>query len=218
MLPNSQHILMVKHWQQADYQDVWQAMREYTDSRDSNSADQIWLVEHQAVFTQGQAGKAEHLLYQSDIPLVQSDRGGQITYHGPGQLVMYFLIDLKRHNISVKAFVSMLEQQLIDLLAEYDITAELKPGAPGVYVIAAQSLAKIASLGLRVRKGCSYHGLALNVDMDLSPFAQINPCGYAGMPMTQMCDFVSVDFQQVQQQELNKFVAALDYQAVEFAD
>jgi len=160
-------------------------MQDFTNQRDASTLDEIWVLEHHRVFTQGQAGKAEHLLNQGDIPLVQSDRGGQVTYHGPGQLMIYLMLDLKRLNIGVRALVTHMEEALIDCLSGYGINAATKAGAPGVYVEGC----KIASLGLRVRKGCSFHGLALNVDMDLSPFERINPCGYAGLKMAQMKDF-----------------------------
>jgi len=160
-------------------------MQDFTNQRDASTLDEIWVLEHHRVFTQGQAGKAEHLLNQGDIPLVQSDRGGQVTYHGPGQLMIYLMLDLKRLNIGVRALVTHMEEALIDCLSGYGINAANKAGAPGVYVEGC----KIASLGLRVRKGCSFHGLALNVDMDLSPFERINPCGYAGLKMVQMKDF-----------------------------
>lgn len=164
-----------------DYSTVWQAMQQFTDQRDANTADELWLLEHPAVFTQGQAGKAEHLLMPGDIPVINVDRGGQVTYHGPGQLVVYVLLDIKRRHLGVRQLVTLLEQVLIELLANNGITAAAKADAPGVYVDGA----KIASLGLRVRKGCTFHGLALNVAMDLSPFGRINPCGYAGMKMVQ---------------------------------
>ncbi|MFY8272813.1 lipoyl(octanoyl) transferase LipB [Pseudoalteromonas sp. SSDWG2] len=163
---------------------IWHAMQEFTDQRDDNTADEIWLVEHEPVFTQGQAGKEEHLLMPGDIPVVKVDRGGQVTYHGPGQQMLYVLFNLRRLNIGVRELVTWLEQSIIDCLKEYDIEAYAKKDAPGVYV----NEAKIASLGLRVRRGCSFHGLALNVDMDLSPFLRINPCGYAGMQMVQCKD------------------------------
>ncbi len=156
-------------------------MQTFTDQRDDSCADELWLVEHDPVFTQGQAGKAEHLLAPGDIPVVQVDRGGQITYHGPGQLVAYPMLNLKRHKLGVRELVTEIEQSLIELLAHYQIAAQARPDAPGVYVEGR----KVASLGLRIRKGCSFHGLALNVDMDLSPFLRINPCGYAGMEMVQ---------------------------------
>jgi lipoyl(octanoyl) transferase len=176
--------LMVRDLALQDYTTVWQAMQQFTDQRNATTLDQLWLLEHNAVFTQGQAGKAEHLLFPGDIPVVKVDRGGQVTYHGPGQLVVYVLLDLKRRNIGVRQLVTLLEQVLIELLAGYGIKAYAKADAPGVYVDGA----KIASLGLRVRKGCTFHGLALNVNMDLSPFGRINPCGYAGMQMIQSKD------------------------------
>ena len=166
------------------YTDVWQAMQQFTDQRDSSTTDELWLLEHHSVFTQGQAGKEEHLLFPGDIPVVKVDRGGQVTYHGPGQLVVYVLLDLKRRNLGVRALVTLIEQVLVELLAGYGVSAYAKADAPGVYVDGA----KIASLGLRVRKGCTFHGLALNVNMDLSPFSRINPCGYAGMQMIQCKD------------------------------
>jgi lipoyl(octanoyl) transferase len=176
----------------AEYSQVWQAMKDFTAARTADTPDEIWLVEHSPVFTQGLAGKPEHLLAAHDIPLVQSDRGGQITYHGPGQVVAYVLLDLRRAGYFVKEYVSRVEQALIDVLAELGIAdATRKAGAPGVYVpwprpavsMAGQlpELAKIAALGIKVHKGCTYHGLALNVDMDLAPFGWINPCGYAGL-------------------------------------
>ncbi|QJQ94104.1 MULTISPECIES: lipoyl(octanoyl) transferase LipB [Halomonadaceae] len=170
------------------YLPVWQAMRGLTDSRDGDTQDQIWVVEHDPVFTQGQAGKPEHLLLPGDIPVVQTDRGGQITYHGPGQLVLYPLIDVRRARLGVRDLVSALEQTVIDVLAEQGIEAHARPDAPGVYV----GEAKIASLGLRIRRGCSFHGVALNLDMELSPFTRINPCGYAGLQMTQLADLTAI--------------------------
>ncbi|MGY6563965.1 MAG: lipoyl(octanoyl) transferase LipB [Halomonadaceae bacterium] len=169
------------------YLPVWQAMRELTDTRDETTADQLWLVEHDPVFTQGQAGKPEHLLMPGDIPVVQTDRGGQVTYHGPGQVVLYPLLDVRRSRLGVRDLVSALENAVIAVLAEQGIEARARADAPGVYV----GEAKIASLGLRIRRGASYHGVALNVDADLSPFARINPCGYAGMAMTRLADLVA---------------------------
>ncbi len=159
-------------------------MRRYTDERDSTSPDQLWIVEHPPVFTLGQAGRKEHLIDVKEIPVVQSDRGGQVTYHGPGQIILYILVDLKRHHLGVRTLVNCIEQTVIDLLKTLNITSHTRPDAPGVYV----DNAKIASLGLRVRRGCTYHGLALNVDMDLEPFSRINPCGYPGLAMTQLTD------------------------------
>ena len=163
------------------YLETWQAMSDFTNLRDENSIDEIWVVEHPAVFTQGTAGKAEHLLQQTDIPVVKSDRGGQITYHAPGQLIVYLLINIRRKDFNVRSLVTIIENGIINLLNDYNVQAVAKPDAPGVYV----NGRKIASLGLKIRRGCSFHGLALNVDMDLSPFLQINPCGYAGLEMTQ---------------------------------
>ncbi|CAC9435208.1 lipoyl(octanoyl) transferase LipB [bacterium endosymbiont of Bathymodiolus sp. 5 South] len=165
-----------------DYRTTWEAMKAFTAKRQVDSEDELWIVEHPAVFTQGISGKAENLLQNSNIPVVQSDRGGQITYHGPGQLLVYCLIDLKRLSIGVKKMVSLIETAIMDLLKLYDIESQLKDGAPGVYVQGA----KIAALGLKVKNGATYHGLSLNVDMDLSPFSQINPCGYQGLAVTQL--------------------------------
>ena len=177
-----------------DYQTAWQAMQRFTNQRGPQTGDELWLLQHPPVFTQGQAGKAEHVLFPGDIPVVQVDRGGQVTYHGPGQLVCYLLIDVRRRGIGVRALVSHIEQSLVDLLASYDVAALAKPDAPGVYVDGA----KIASLGLRIRNGRSFHGLALNADMDLEPFRRINPCGYAGLAMTQLRDLIGpVDFSEV---------------------
>jgi lipoyl(octanoyl) transferase len=181
--------LVVKRPGRIDYAPAWEAMRVFTAAREADTPDEIWLVEHPPVYTLGQAGKPEHLLRSTDIPLVKSDRGGQITYHGPGQLVAYLLIDLARRGLKVRELVSIMEQALIDCLAGYGIHAERRAGAPGVYV----NDAKIAALGLRVRQGRSYHGLSLNVDMDLTPFSWTNPCGYEGLKVTQLADFGVTD-------------------------
>jgi len=165
-----------------DYLPALHAMRRFTDARNPDTPDELWLLQHPPVFTQGQAGKREHVLAPGDIPVIQVDRGGQVTYHGPGQCVLYLMVDLRRGRLGVRDLVNLIEDSIVQLLAEYRIAAAAKPGAPGVYV----TDAKIASLGLRVRRGCSYHGLALNVDMDLSPFARINPCGYPGLQVTSM--------------------------------
>lgn len=178
--------ILVRHLGLQPYEPVSQAMHDFTDSRDDSTPDEIWLVEHLPVFTQGQAGKAEHLLMTGDIPVIQSDRGGQVTYHGPGQQVMYVLLNLKRKKLGVRELVTLLEQTVVNTLAEYGIDAHPRADAPGVYV----GEMKICSLGLRIRKGCSFHGLALNINMDLAPFQRINPCGYAGMEMTQMRQWV----------------------------
>lgn len=178
--------LLVRHLGRRPYQPVWDAMKAFTDSRTSETPDEFWVVEHDPVYTQGQAGKAEHLLAPGDIPVVQSDRGGQVTYHGPGQLVLYVLVDVRRSKLSVRELVTCLETAIINTLARSDIQAYAKADAPGVYVKNDLGIeAKLASLGLRIRKGCSFHGLALNINMDMTPFLRINPCGYAGMAMTQ---------------------------------
>ncbi len=165
-----------------DYQPTLDAMRHFTDTRSADSPDELWLLQHPPVFTQGQAGKAEHVLAPGDIPVIQVDRGGQVTYHGPGQWIMYLMVDMRRRKIGVRDLVTLIEVGIVELLAEYGIRAAAKPAAPGVYV----DEEKIAALGLRVRRGCSYHGLALNVDMDLEPFGRINPCGYVGLQVTSM--------------------------------
>ncbi len=177
--------LTVKRLGRVEYEPTWRAMQEFTARRDENTPDELWLCEHPPVFTLGLAGKPEHLLRDIGVPVVKIDRGGQITYHGPGQIVCYLLLDLKRRGITVKGLVNRMEQAVIDLLAGYGVVAERLAGAPGVYVQGA----KIAALGLKVKNGCSYHGLALNVAMDLTPFHAINPCGYAGMAVTQLSAF-----------------------------
>jgi lipoyl(octanoyl) transferase len=173
--------LWVKQLGRQAYEPVWRAMQSYTATRDENSPDELWFLEHDAVFTQGQAGKAEHILMPGDIPVVQVDRGGQVTYHGPGQLVGYILVDLRRAGIGVRELVTVIEESIVEFLAEIGIPAHPRSDAPGVYV---ESGAKIAQLGLRVRRGCSFHGLSLNIDMDLSVFQRINPCGHQGMEVT----------------------------------
>lgn len=179
--------LTVRHLGVVDYLPTLEAMRRLTDERDAQTPDEIWLLQHPRVFTQGQAGKPEHLLMPGDIPVVQVDRGGQVTYHGPGQLVAYLMLDLRRLGLGVRELVTAMEQSLVDVLATYGVAAAPKADAPGVYVDGD----KIASLGLRVRRGCSFHGLALNVDMDMSPFGRINPCGYVGMKMVQLKDVLA---------------------------
>lgn len=176
--------LNVRNLGRRAYEPVWRAMQAFTDARDADTRDELWLVEHDPVFTQGQAGKAEHVLAPGDIPVVPVDRGGQVTYHGPGQLVAYPLLDLRRLGIGVRELVNRIEQCVIDTLATWDIAAQRREGAPGIYV----GDAKVMALGLRVRRGCSFHGLAFNVAMDLSPFSRINPCGYQGLRVTQVLD------------------------------
>lgn len=177
--------LTVRHLGLRDYAPVMAAMQVFTESRTAATGDEIWLLEHPPVYTLGHAALPEHVLSPGSIPVVRTDRGGQVTYHGPGQLVVYTLIDLRRLGLGVKDFVHLLEGCLIELLAAYGIPADRQPGAPGVYV----ADAKIAALGLRVRRGCSYHGVSLNVDMDLAPFTRINPCGYPGLRITQLAAF-----------------------------
>ncbi len=171
--------VIVRQLGRQPYEPIFEAMKRFTDDRDQNTQDEIWLVEHDAVFTQGQAGKAEHILMPGDIPVVQVDRGGQVTYHGPGQQVIYLMLNIKRRKLGVRHLVTAMEEAVVGLLEKYGVTAYPKPDAPGVYV----DEKKVCSLGLRIRNGCSFHGLALNVNMDLSPFQRINPCGYAGMEM-----------------------------------
>jgi len=178
----SRAVPRVQRLGQRDYAATWQAMRAFTERRTADTADEIWLLEHPPVFTLGLNGKPEHLLAPGDIPLVKTDRGGQVTYHGPGQLIAYLLLDLKRRGLGVKEMVSRMEQAVIDLLAAEGIEGQRRAGAPGIYVEGK----KIAALGLRVRRGCSYHGLSLNVDMDLAPFSRINPCGFEGLQTTQL--------------------------------
>ena len=165
-----------------DYVKTWEEMKSFTENRNSDTPDELWTLEHNSVFTQGLSGKQEHLLKATQIPIIQSDRGGQITYHAPGQLIIYCLIDIKRLGIGIKKMVSMIEQSLIEFLSTYDITAHTLKGAPGVYV----NDSKIAALGLKVKHGRTYHGLSLNIDMDLSPYTLINPCGYSDLKVTQM--------------------------------
>lgn len=175
---------VVRNLGRQPYEPVWRAMQGFTDARTADTPDEIWLVEHDPVFTLGQAGKSEHVLMPGDIPVLQVDRGGQVTYHGPGQIVVYPLLDLKRLRIGVRDYVCRIEQTIIDTLAEWNLHAERRSGAPGVYV----NGAKVAALGIRVRRGCTFHGLAFNIAMDLEPFHRINPCGYAGLQVTSMLD------------------------------
>jgi len=202
--------LRVRHLGLADYETVWSAMRDFTDSRGADTLDEIWFLQHPRVFTQGQAGKAEHVLAPGDIPVIQVDRGGQVTYHGPGQIVGYLLIDLRRRKLGVRELVTAIENSLVQLLAKYGVAAAARPDAPGVYL---PSGAKIAALGLRVRRGCTFHGLSLNVDMDLEPFARINPCGFSGLQVAQMRDLIAdvPALETLEEQLRAELCAQLDY-------
>ena len=202
--PVTNMIRVVKKGRQ-DYQTCWQSMVSFTQNRSNNTDDELWVVEHGPVLTQGLSGKSEHLLSKTDIPLVQSDRGGQITYHGPGQLIVYCLIDIKRLGIGVKKMVSMIEQSIIELLIDYKIEGKRKPGAPGVYVDGK----KIAALGLKIKQGRTYHGLSLNIDMDLEPFELINPCGYPNLKVTQMQELAdnTLSFNTIQEQLTNHLIS-----------
>ena len=179
--------IVVHHLGKVSYNETWQKMQDFTNSRDQNTADELWFLQHPPVYTMGKNAKPEHLLAPDNIPIINADRGGQVTYHGPGQLVVYTLLDLKRLKIGVRELVTLIERTLVELLDGYGIDANARPEAPGVYA----NNAKIAALGLRIRKGCSFHGLALNVDMDLEPFSRINPCGYEGLEVTQLKNFIA---------------------------
>jgi len=194
----------------AGYEPVWREMRAFTDQRGENSPDELWLVQHPPVFTQGQAGKAEHVLAPGDIPVIQVDRGGQVTYHGPGQIVAYPLVDIRRRKIGVREFVNRIEESIIRVLARYHVTGERVTGAPGIYV----NGDKIASLGLRVRRGCTFHGLAFNIDMDLEPFQRINPCGYAGLQVTQLSALAPVEFSEAENLLVKHLVQQLGYSEI----
>jgi len=194
----------------ADYEPVWREMQEFTDNRDEATQDELWLVQHPPVFTQGQAGKAEHVLAPGDIPVIQVDRGGQVTYHGPGQIVAYPLLDIRRKGIAVRQLVSGIEAAIIGVLAHYGVHGERIEGAPGIYVDGV----KIASLGLRVRAGRTFHGLALNADMDLEPFQRINPCGFAGLQVTQLSDFAAVSIAEVEERLVNALASELGYSEI----
>lgn len=172
---------LVKHLGMIDYQNAWQEMKQFTDARNAATRDEIWLLQHPPVYTQGLAGKPEHLLHAGNIPVIRTDRGGQITYHGPGQIIAYLLLDMRRWKLNVRGLVRLMEQAVINLLAFFDISAQGRAEAPGVYV----DDEKIASLGLKIRSGYCYHGLAFNVNMDLAPFSSINPCGFSGLRITQ---------------------------------
>ncbi len=193
---NTTPTVIVRDLGRTEYADILLQMRAFTDQRDPDTVDEIWLTEHEPVFTQGQAGKQEHLLAPGNIPVVQTDRGGQVTYHGPGQITGYMLFDLRRLRLTVRGLVTKIERTMIDTMAGYGVSAQSRADAPGVYVAGA----KIGSLGLRVRRGCCYHGLSLNVDMDLEPYSRINPCGIFGLEVTQISNFVAVEIEHTRQQ------------------
>ncbi|MEX2487973.1 MAG: lipoyl(octanoyl) transferase LipB [Pseudomonadales bacterium] len=203
--------IVVRFLDTDEYDSTLAAMRGFTDARTSETVDEIWILQHPPVFTQGHAGKPEHVINAGDIPVIQSDRGGQITYHGPGQLVVYLLIDIRRKGLGIRKLVEGIETSVIALLDSYGIEGHSQKGAPGVYA----GEAKVASLGLRIRKGCSYHGLALNVDMDLEPFSRINPCGYAGLQVTQLRDLgVADDLAEVQKRLFSLLTRQFGYHDV----
>lgn len=192
--------LIVRELGLQPYEQVWQDMQLFTDQRSETTADELWLLQHSPVYTLGKNGKPDHILDAQHIPVIKSDRGGQVTYHGPGQVIVYTLLDLNRRHIGVRELVTRIENSVIELLEDYDIRANARRDAPGVYVDGR----KIAALGLRVRKGRSFHGLALNVDMDLEPFSRINPCGYQGLEVTQLSELADVvDFNEVQKRLLS---------------
>ena len=204
------HTLLVKHLGRVEYEPTWRAMQQFTESREQGSTSEAWIVEHPPVFTQGQAGKPEHLLAVSEIPVVQSDRGGQVTYHGPGQVVIYLLLNLRDTGMGIRGLVTAIEDSIIAMLAEHYIDAESRSDAPGVYV----DEAKIAALGLRVKRGFTYHGLSFNLDMDLSPFQQINPCGYQGLAVTQGAELgLSLSFDQAAKAILEQLCSRINHQA-----
>lgn len=206
-------ILSVRWLGRQDYTSCWQAMRQFTQERGEETVDEIWLLEHDPVFTQGQNGKAEHLLNPGSIPVIQTDRGGQITYHGPGQLMVYVLIDLKRKQLNVREFVTILEQSVIHLLAQYNINAHAKREAPGIYV----NEKKIGSIGLRVRRGSTYHGIAFNVSMDMEPFTRINPCGFSQLEMTQLSDLDGLkEIQETGKKLINYLMKNLGYTSAHY--
>ncbi|MDX1380244.1 MAG: lipoyl(octanoyl) transferase LipB [Xanthomonadales bacterium] len=186
--------LLVRRLGMVDYEPTWHAMQKFTDERGPDTPDELWLLQHPPVFTQGQAGRAEHLLAPGDIPVVQVDRGGQVTYHGPGQIVAYPLIDLRRRNLGVRALVNAIEEAVIRVLAAHGVDGRRRDDAPGVYVDGR----KIASLGLRVRRGCSFHGLAFNIDLDTEPFSRINPCGFQGLEVCRLADFADITLEQAE--------------------
>ena len=216
MTDNSDRALVVRQLGRCDYQTVWQQMQAFTQCRDQSVDDELWLLEHESVFTLGQAGDESHILSSGDIPIINVDRGGQVTYHGPGQLVVYLLLDLRRLKIGVRVLVEKIEGALIATLAEFGVTGQRRSDAPGVYV----DDAKIAALGLRVRKGCSYHGLSLNIDADLQPFSMINPCGYQGLAVTRLSDLLDrpIDEKHVAEILVKNLCDELGYTSASFTE
>ena len=209
MAGNKLSTLHVRRLGLMDYEPVWRAMQAFTDQRDENTPDELWLVEHPPVFTQGQAGRAEHILAPGDIPVIQVDRGGQVTYHGPGQIVAYPLIDIRRLGMGVRELVTGIEQAIINVLHSYAVNAGLLAGAPGVYIDGV----KIASLGLRIRRGKSFHGLSFNINMDLEPFQRINPCGFEGLQVTNLSAFTEVSMTEVEDRLIAGLSQVLGYNA-----
>ncbi len=203
--------LKVRRLGLVDYAPVWREMQDFTDSRDEDTQDELWLLQHRPVFTQGQSGKAEHVLAPGEIPVIQVDRGGQVTYHGPGQIVAYPLLDLQRLGLGVRALVCRIESAIVAVLAEYGVHGARREGAPGVYVDGA----KIAALGLRVRRGRSFHGLAFNIDMDLEPFSRINPCGFQGLQVTQLSSLAAVTVQDAEAALVRQLVSELGYSGID---
>jgi len=201
--------LVVRYLGQVDYEQTWHDMQRFTDERTGASADELWVLQHPPVYTLGKNGKPEHVLNPQSIPVINVDRGGQVTYHGPGQIVIYTLLDLNRLKIGVRELVTIIESAIVELLADYGIEANARRDAPGVYVDGA----KIAALGLRVRRGCSFHGLAFNIDMDLDPFTRINPCGYEGLNVTQLKDFAQdMDIESVVDDLVRRLKKKLNYE------
>lgn len=204
--------IIIRWLNQQKYLSCWHKMQSFTNDRHDETTDEIWLLQHEPVFTQGQNGKIEHVLAPQNIPVIQTDRGGQITYHGPGQLMVYILIDLKRKKITIRELVTLLENAIIDFLADHKIKAYGKREAPGVYVLHHNEEMKICSIGLRVKRGCTYHGLAFNIDMNLEPFSRINPCGYAHLKMTQLASLTSpCDFKTAAYQLMTHLIKKLGY-------
>lgn len=194
----------------ADYEPVWRRMQAFTDARDASTQDELWLLQHPPVFTQGQSGRPEHLLAPGDIPVIQVDRGGQVTYHGPGQIVAYPLLDIQRRGLGVRALVNRIEEAVIRVLDSFGVDGERREGAPGIYV----GGAKIASIGLRVRRGRSFHGLAFNIDMDLEPFSRINPCGFQGLEVTQLSVLADASFAEAEEALIGQLGRQLGYSEI----